>query len=416
MPGNSRISAGLRAGFTLIELLVVIAIVAVLGVAVVLTLNPQDLLRQVRDSTRLSDLAALNKAIGIAQASASGGSLGDPAALYLSIPDTSSSCANLGLPPLAGGMAYRCATAASSTRADGTGWLPVNLAAETSSGISRLPVDPINTYSSDLYYQFQSGPSAWKLTAKLESAKFAAQAGQDGGTDPLRMERGNDLALVAPVGGGAPGTPLLWLAADAITGKSDGDPVTTWSDSSGYGNDAASVGGAPLYRTSRINGKPALEFTAAGDQKMRAFPPVNLPYTAFVVARQRGGANGRVLGAIYPSGANWLLGWWNGYQDTMYAEGFVQPGAVAAGTSWIMYSGRGNGSVASFYKNGSLIAQNALGVQGLNSTVALSGYDASQGHELSNCDIAEVILYGSALSDVDRAAVETYLNAKYALY
>ncbi len=47
--------------FTLIELLVVIAILAVLAVAVTLILNPAELIRQGRDSIRLSDLATINK-------------------------------------------------------------------------------------------------------------------------------------------------------------------------------------------------------------------------------------------------------------------------------------------------------------------------------------------------------------------
>src|SRR6056297_1976317 len=47
--------------FTLIELLVVIAILSVLAVAVTLILNPAELMRQARDSTRLSDLATINK-------------------------------------------------------------------------------------------------------------------------------------------------------------------------------------------------------------------------------------------------------------------------------------------------------------------------------------------------------------------
>ncbi|MEK7094356.1 MAG: prepilin-type N-terminal cleavage/methylation domain-containing protein [Patescibacteria group bacterium] len=50
-------------GFTLIELLIVIAIIAVLSVVVVLTLNPAELLRRARDSTRISDMSSLNSAL-----------------------------------------------------------------------------------------------------------------------------------------------------------------------------------------------------------------------------------------------------------------------------------------------------------------------------------------------------------------
>src|SRR5271154_4705198 len=54
-----------RSGFTLIELLVVIAIIAILAVVVILTLNPAELLRQARDSNRVSDFATLKSSIGL---------------------------------------------------------------------------------------------------------------------------------------------------------------------------------------------------------------------------------------------------------------------------------------------------------------------------------------------------------------
>ncbi|MCX6788427.1 MAG: type II secretion system protein, partial [Candidatus Jorgensenbacteria bacterium] len=54
-----------KLGFTLVELLIVIAILAILAVAVVLVLNPAQLLKQGRDSTRLSDMAALNSALAL---------------------------------------------------------------------------------------------------------------------------------------------------------------------------------------------------------------------------------------------------------------------------------------------------------------------------------------------------------------
>ena len=54
-----------KKGFTLIELLVVIAIISILAVVVVLTLNPAELLRQSRDSQRVSDLGTLKSAISL---------------------------------------------------------------------------------------------------------------------------------------------------------------------------------------------------------------------------------------------------------------------------------------------------------------------------------------------------------------
>ncbi len=161
----------MRKGFTLIELLVVIAVVTVLAVTVVVTLNPVELLRQARDSNRTADLASLNKALAIVETEVQGASFGSTSTVYVSIPDSSSTCANLGLPTLPGGYSYACVASTSLTKVDGTGWVPVNLT-QISSGspLSRLPVDPVNTTSTGQYYTYNPGGS-WELTAQLEAAK-----------------------------------------------------------------------------------------------------------------------------------------------------------------------------------------------------------------------------------------------------
>ena len=55
---------------------------------------------------------------------------------------------------------------------------------------------------------------------------------------------------------------ILWLDASAITGLNNNDPVATWSDRSGNGNDAtqATATNRPLYKTNIVNGKPVVRF------------------------------------------------------------------------------------------------------------------------------------------------------------
>ncbi len=80
MKGNKKI----KKGFTLIELLVVIAIIAILSVVVILTLNPAELLRQSRDSNRISDLSVTKSAIAFYLASVSSGiSIGSSTYCYV---------------------------------------------------------------------------------------------------------------------------------------------------------------------------------------------------------------------------------------------------------------------------------------------------------------------------------------------
>src|SRR5665213_128141 len=96
-----------RKAFTLIELLVVIAIIAILSIVVVLVLNPAEMLRQLRDTSRLSDMATLNSTLSLYafdQGGSSLFSLGSSGVTYLSIPDPTATttngtdCSGIGFP------------------------------------------------------------------------------------------------------------------------------------------------------------------------------------------------------------------------------------------------------------------------------------------------------------------------------
>jgi len=179
--------------FTLIELLVVIAILAVLAVAVTLILNPAELIRQGRDSTRLSDLATINKALGLYQTDQAGtGSFGTSTMVYISLPDTTSTCANhtSNLPSLPPGWSYHCVQNSSSSRVDGTGWIPVDLTGMSfSSPLSRYPLDPVNSTDSGNYYAYVPGGS-WHLEAPMESTRRRSEQGYT-----YEIDSTNDITL-----------------------------------------------------------------------------------------------------------------------------------------------------------------------------------------------------------------------------
>ncbi len=191
-----------RASFTLIELLVVIAILAVLATAVVLVLNPTQLIAQGRDSTRLSDLAALNSALSLFTADQFTQPLGTASTTYVSLPDSSSTCGSWSLPILPSGWSYHCVPAASSTKVDGTGWIPVNLTLISSgSPLSKLPIDPINSSSTGLYYTYTTSGGKYELTASMESQRYGYGGSNDvvstdGGLDDSTYEVGSSLSLL----------------------------------------------------------------------------------------------------------------------------------------------------------------------------------------------------------------------------
>ncbi|GIW65296.1 MAG: hypothetical protein KatS3mg093_275 [Candidatus Parcubacteria bacterium] len=192
-----------QSSFTLVEILIVVAIVAVLGVAVIIVLNPQEMIKKARDSQRLSDLTNLSKTINWYEADTGGkGFMGSSSVVYVSIPDSTSTCANLGLPALPSGWSYRCVPSSTLQNIDGTGWIPINFN-QISFGrtIPKLPIDPINTTSSGNYYTYVTGGS-YKLGARFESQKYVlSNTANDGGSDPALYEVGTNLSLAPFVGG-----------------------------------------------------------------------------------------------------------------------------------------------------------------------------------------------------------------------
>ena len=232
-----------NSSFTLIELLVVLALVAILSVVVVLTLNPAELIKQARDSNRLSDLSTINTALNLFSADVTSGFMGTSTVVYVSIPSTISTCSNLGLPTLPSGYTYNCVTATSTRNTDGTGWIPVNFQRISSnSPISQLPVDPINTTSTRLYYTYVSGGS-WELNASVEASKnklggSGDLVSKDGGSAASQYEIGNNLNL-SPLETGDSSLVGYWNFEEG--------PNATSSDRSGYGNNGTWYGAGTHY-------------------------------------------------------------------------------------------------------------------------------------------------------------------------
>lgn len=174
-------------GFTLIELLIVIAILGVLAAAVVVVLNPAELLAQARDAQRLQDLASINSAISLYASTVSSPDFttGGP------FSTASSTCTAFH----AGG----CTLRAVYTTA-GSGWVDVNLSAMTGgSPLSTLPRDPTNSGALQYAYMGDDTNDTWELNAVLESAKYVNGGASDkettdGGDADNAFEIGTNLS------------------------------------------------------------------------------------------------------------------------------------------------------------------------------------------------------------------------------
>ena len=188
-----------QSSFTLVELLVTIAILALLMSIIIISINPAEILKKTRDVRRMSDINSLNRAIQYFQASLPNTSLGSNSTVYVSIPDTSSTCSNLDLPALPG-WSYHCSDSTNYRKTDGNGWIPLNFTSlDIGSPLSSLPIDPKNTTSTGLYYTYVAGGS-WEINARLESRKNKYGGDQDsvsedGGDDLYLYEFGSNLNI-----------------------------------------------------------------------------------------------------------------------------------------------------------------------------------------------------------------------------
>lgn len=158
----------LKKSFTLVELMIVIAILAILSAIVIFALNPGRLFDNFRDTRRVSDINTINKAINFVETWNTGGiSYGSTSTVYISLPDTSSTCSSYSLPTLPTGYTYSCKTAENFRKVDSTGWIPIDFSISNGNYyIPILPIDPTN--DTTYFYTYYSGGS-YEVTALLKN-------------------------------------------------------------------------------------------------------------------------------------------------------------------------------------------------------------------------------------------------------
>ncbi|MDP3956366.1 MAG: type II secretion system protein [bacterium] len=202
-----------KKGFTLLELLIVIAILAILAVATLLVLNPVELLRQARDTQRVTDIGTLNSALSLYLTSASTTPIASSTGTLNNTTcrggtPTCYSDRNAGLSVTCVGRFSTSAVATSTSRKiDAGGWLPVAFAnIPGGSPMATLPTDPVN--SASLFYAYacndSSASSTYVVTAAFESTKYTAVTGPaqtDGGSSTAVYEVGNNPGLNGTSGG-----------------------------------------------------------------------------------------------------------------------------------------------------------------------------------------------------------------------
>lgn len=212
----------------------------------------------------------------------------------------------------------------------------------------------------------------------------------------------------------------FWLQAERL-GLSNGGSVSQWTDTVGsVVLKQSTVANQPTYQTGVINSLPVVRFDGTNDiLTTLGYPsiiPSNGQISVVVVAKTgTGGANHRFCG--------WTSnGWTAGVQGTIQSY-FTTIGVKDYNTGTNDWNPQASFHVATyifnsnfsvdFYMDGTLLS-NKTGTT--NATASTSTFNVGgRAAEFWNGDIAELLVFNTAISTTDRHLVERYLGTKYNL-
>jgi hypothetical protein len=185
-------------------------------------------------------------------------------------------------------------------------------------------------------------------------------------------------------------------------GLNDGDPVTTWLDSSGNGHDASQTGSArPIFKTGIIGGKPVVRFTTAGHSglNLASAIPADPPWTIFAVMKATSGSV--ALFSLATSGsASFPCGPLENSDGGFYfADRNRYTNVPASGYSgaWHVFSASRFGTSSYLFLDGTTVTL-AGGTLGSSGNFDTLGYNAFAPAVYSDGDLAEVIMYSGEVA------------------
>lgn len=214
-------------------------------------------------------------------------------------------------------------------------------------------------------------------------------------------------------GGGftPPAGTVAWYKADELVGFSDNDPVGTWTDDSGDGNDSVGSGSTrPLYKTAIQNGLPIVRFDGTDDYLEVSGGPMlgTQPFTVHMVALNR-----NTTASVFPlvGGNQWRCGrWGNDGKSAMSAGSLVQGSAsdipvnAAHQLTYVF-----DGASSKVYVDGVEKASGDAGSQSMDD-LYLGRFFNGGSFEFGQVDLGEVLV---RLGGRD-TATEDYMQAKWA--
>lgn len=229
------------------------------------------------------------------------------------------------------------------------------------------------------------------------------------------------------------GTCVLWLKAECITGKSDGDDVGSWPDASGNNNDASqgTMAKRPTWEKDEINGFPTVRFDGSDDCMSISWSgTLDVPqYTAMLIMKPAVQGALTTVFEIYdegsPAGFNLELQSSENprvvHSDNLGGQTQVLGSGTGVSTSAFSlltfmsaaaddheYRVNGTTDTSSSTSRANTLDAACVGRVGCH-------YDGIAESRFQQMDLTELVLWDGALSDTDRDYAESLLLDKYGI-
>ncbi len=243
------------------------------------------------------------------------------------------------------------------------------------------------------------------------------------------------LSQTGPAGVGSSATNVFWLKADAgvfndlgVTLATNTQTVRQWNDQSGNTKNfiEGTSGQRPTFRTSVMNGMPAVRFDGSDDRitNTSITSGNNATFYAVVNYSSLPSSNPGILQGspatllLSTGGADKAIGMWVSNANRPWGRG-VQSNSTQCNISQVATTAASTNYIIESDYNGTAINQSVNGTA--SGTVAYNGTLRSwtefaigrQGSETWAGDIAEVIAFNTSINAAQKVLVQNYLSAKY---
>jgi hypothetical protein len=222
----------------------------------------------------------------------------------------------------------------------------------------------------------------------------------------------------------------LQLEGDSL-GLNNGDTVSTWTDLSGGSHNAVNTGGSPTYVANGLNGHAYVRIKGSlsadgfswtgndNDYFNLNNPVVGVQSIAMVLRRTSnnyyGTSSGQGISMFGGTSAgSWVSAPFAG--DNQYGTAFVGNNADPSVRYGNVYINGGSGTESDYASVSDQFQVLYFGIQqgwGVNLRMDQIATDTEWNSKVWGMDLAELLVYDTALSSADQASVTSYLTDKY---